>query len=201
MLYKAQKPMFSRLNRRKRPLSGTRAPKTDSARRRRAALLQAATEIAGESRRQRGDPPVRRRLGPAVPPATPGYFFSSITELMAEALREFVCDRTAAFASLTAVLPEGRPGRLRCRLRVDAPDRRPHQRAGPDRGLPPRRRGEELRVAVADAMARVRAGGRGTLRTAGAAAPRPGPGVRRPERRFRAPAPGQPQARRRGHAA
>lgn len=70
-----------------------------SARARRDALLKAAIEITGESGAaavtHRG---VAARAG--VPPATTSYFFSSIGELLAEALRSFGSARAAQLNAL-----------------------------------------------------------------------------------------------------
>jgi DNA-binding transcriptional regulator YbjK len=152
---------------------GTRAPKTDSARRRRAALLQAATEIAGESGASAATHrSVAARAG--VPPATPGYFFSSITELMAEALREFVCDRTGEFAVLTAALAEGSPDDFGAAFAsmLLAGDRT--SELAQIEAYLHAARGEELRVAVADAMAAFERAAEAALRAAGARRPEAG---------------------------
>ena len=70
-----------------------------SAQRRRSALLRAAVQIAAESGAaavtHRG---VAARAG--VPPATTSYFFASIGELLAEALREFGAARAAELHAL-----------------------------------------------------------------------------------------------------
>ena len=74
-----------------------------SAQRRRDALLQAATEIAGESGAGAATHrAVAARAG--VPPATTSYFFGSIDEMVEEALRSFVATRTEEFTTLLADL-------------------------------------------------------------------------------------------------
>lgn len=76
-----------------------------SAARRRDALLDAATEIVGES----GPAAATHRAIAAragVPLATTSYFFSSVDELIAEATRRFTSARAAEITALAAALPD-----------------------------------------------------------------------------------------------
>lgn len=75
-------------------MSTARAPQQERSQRRREALIQAAVELIAEG----GVPAVTHRAVAAragLPPATTGYFFASINDLAAEALRLRV-ERTAA---------------------------------------------------------------------------------------------------------
>ena len=151
-----------------------RSPRTDSARRRRAALLQAATEIAGESGASAATHrAVAARAG--VPAATPGYFFSSITELMAEALRTFVRERTGEFAALIEAFPEGAdPDEVGAAFATTllAGDRT--SELAQIEAYLHAARGEELRGAVAEAMAAFELAAEAALRAAGARRPEAG---------------------------
>lgn len=74
-----------------------------SAQRRRDALLRAAVELVGEA----GTGAVTHRAVAAragVPPATTSYFFTSITELLAEALRSFGAARADEINTLAEEL-------------------------------------------------------------------------------------------------
>lgn len=89
--------------------STRRRPHRPSARRRRDALLDAAVQIAGES----GAGAVTHRAVAAragLPLATTSYFFGSITELLAEALRVATARRAAELDRLaTEMAGETRP--------------------------------------------------------------------------------------------
>lgn len=154
-------------------MTGPRSPRTASARRRRAALLQAATEIAGEAGASAATHrSVAARAG--LPPATPGYFFTSITELMAEALREFVRERTGEFAALTAALPEGSPEEFGAAFAsmLLAGDRTAE--LAQIEAYLHAARGPALRAAVAEAMAAIEQAACAALRAAGARRPEAG---------------------------
>lgn len=151
-----------------------RSPRTDSARRRRDALLRAATEIAGESGPSAATHrSVAARAG--VPAATPGYFFSSITELMAEALRTFVRERTGEFSALIETFPEGAGsddiGAAFASMLLSGD--RTSELAQVEAYLHAAR-GEELREVVAEAMVAFEQAAEAALRAAGARRPEAG---------------------------
>jgi DNA-binding transcriptional regulator YbjK len=145
--------------------------RTASARERRAALLRAATEIAAESgvgaATHRS---VAARAG--LPSATPSYFFASLTDLMAEALRSFVQERTEQYAALTATMAgEATIDELGAAFsRLLLAGDRVHELAQIEAYLHAAR-GEALRPAVAEAMAAFEAAAEAGLRAAGAARP------------------------------
>jgi DNA-binding transcriptional regulator YbjK len=145
-----------------------------AAQRRRDALLQAATEIAGESGAGAATHrAVAARAG--LPPATTSYFFASITELMEEALRAFVAGRTEELAGLLAGLPEGStPDEVAAAFAsVLLAGDRTSELAQIEAYLHAAR-GDGLRGAVADAMAAFEAAAEEALRVAGARDPAAG---------------------------
>jgi len=144
-----------------------------AAQRRREALLQAATEIAGESGAGAATHrAVAARAG--VPPATTSYFFGSITELIEEALRAFVAGRTEEFAALLAGLEGSTPDAMaRAFAAVLLSGDRTSELAQIEAYLHAAR-GEGLREAVADAMSAFEAAAEAALRQAGAKDPAAG---------------------------
>lgn len=144
-----------------------------SAQRRREALLEAATAIAGEegvgAATHRG---VAARAG--VPPATTSYFFGSIDELVEEALRAFVAARTEEFAALLAELEAATIDDVaRAFASVLLAGDRTAELAQIEAYLHAAR-GEGLRGAVADAMSAFEAAAEAALRQVGAKDPAAG---------------------------
>lgn len=144
-----------------------------SAQRRRDALLQAATEIAGESGAGAATHrAVAARAG--LPAATPSYFFPSIDALMEEALRSFVTARTAEFSALLGELEAATIEDVaRAFASVLLAGDRTAELAQIEAYLHAAR-GEGLRGAVADAMAAFQAAAEAALRVAGARDPAAG---------------------------
>ena len=153
-----------------RPLTN----RTESARRRREALLRAATEIAGESGASAATHrAVAARAG--VPAATTCYFFSSITELMAEALRTFVIERTGELTALTEAFPDGAsPDELGTAFAAMLLTGDRTSELAQIEAYLHAARGEELRGAVAEAMEAFEQAAAAALRAAGAPHPEAG---------------------------
>ena len=152
------------------PAARTHRP---SAQRRRDALLEATTQIAGES----GVGAATHRAVAAragVPPATTSYFFSSIDELVEEALRAFVAARTE---ELTAVLAELEAATIDEVAEVFASVLLAGDRTAELVQIEAylhAARGEGLRGAVADAMAAFEGAAEAALRQVGAKDPAAG---------------------------
>ena len=143
-----------------------RTHRSASALQRRAAVLRAATEIAGEegvgAATHRS---IAARAG--VPPATTSYFFPSLTDLMAEALRTFVSERSAEFEAV-AQMAERDPDAVVAAFA--------HSLLGGDRTSELAQieaylhsaRGEELRPAVAEVITSFERVAKTVLRSLGA---------------------------------
>lgn len=144
-----------------------------SAQARRDALLRAATAIAGES----GTGAATHRAVAAragLPPATTSYFFSSIDEMVEEALRSFVATRTEEFTALLAELEAATIDDVaRAFASVLLAGDRTAELTQIEAYLHAAR-GEALRPAVVEAMAAFEAAAEAALRQAGATDPAAG---------------------------
>lgn len=153
-----------------------RTHRADSALRRRDDLLRAATEIVGEQGASAATHrAVAARAG--LPPATTTYFFSSIAELIAEALRTFVAERTVAVSDLTARFADERrpPGIDEAFASLLLTGDRVSELAQIEAYLHAAR-GPDLGPAVAEAMAAFEQAAEAALRAAGS--PRAADGAR-----------------------
>lgn len=152
--------------------SRPRTNRSASALQRRAAVLRAATEIAGEEGAGAATHrSIAARAG--VPLVTTSYFFSSLTELMAEALRTFVSDRSAEFEAV-AQMAERDPSVLGAAFaRSLLGGERTSELAQIEAYLHAAR-SDDLRTAVAEAMASFERVAEAVLRSLGARRPAEG---------------------------